>query len=169
MSRQQQRIEPDVAFTPYIPAFTAGHISARAPISCAWRPGALEGQHGCRHPRALRHRSIGEGHGAPGRIILTLAFQPNERLEQDRTYTVEFDAGRLIEVPKGLQTFKFQVTTYKQGLDVKVTDIRSLSTTDLKWQRLVVSVYTSDDAQMEYGRMLHHETGRPRIGDGMGA
>ncbi|MCB9179096.1 MAG: hypothetical protein H6590_06705, partial [Flavobacteriales bacterium] len=29
---QDAPITPDKAFTPYIPAFTAGHISARAPI-----------------------------------------------------------------------------------------------------------------------------------------
>ena len=28
----EQGTRPDAAFTPYIPAFTAGHISARAPI-----------------------------------------------------------------------------------------------------------------------------------------
>ncbi|MDQ3099805.1 MAG: hypothetical protein M3R08_00340, partial [Bacteroidota bacterium] len=29
---RNERIEPDPAFTPYIPAFTSGHISARSPI-----------------------------------------------------------------------------------------------------------------------------------------
>ena len=31
-SDRKDKIIPDSAFTPYIPAFTAGHISARSPI-----------------------------------------------------------------------------------------------------------------------------------------
>ncbi len=141
-----ERIEPDAAFTPYIPAFTAGHISARAPILVR----VAAGQRWKDSTEAAIQGLFDIDPSVKGTVHwqddLTLAFQPNERLEQDRTYTVAFDLGKLIEVPKGLQTFKFQVTTFKQGLDVKVTDMRSLSTTDLKWQRLVVNVYTSDDA-----------------------
>ena len=71
---------------------------------------------------------------------LTVGFRPAERLQQDQTYSVEFELGDLVHVPKNLSTFKFQVTTFRQGVDVRITDMQSLSATDLEWQRLIVSV-----------------------------
>ncbi len=139
-------IQPDAAFTPYIPAFTAGHISARSPILVH----IADGQRWRDTTKAAIQDLFDLDPGVKGTVQWeddrTLAFVPAERLEQDRTYTVSFKLGRLIEVPNGLEVFKFQVSTYKQDLDVKVSDMQSLSATDLTWQRLIVSVYTSDDA-----------------------
>lgn len=139
-------IQPDAAFTPYIPAFTAGHISARSPILIH----IADGQRWRDTTEAAIQDLFDLDPGVTGTVRWeddrTLAFVPAERLAQDRTYTVSFKLGRLIEVPNGLEVFKFQVSTYKQSLDVKVSDMQSLSATDLTWQRLIVSVYTSDDA-----------------------
>ncbi len=146
-SRGEKHITPDAAFIPYIPAFTAGHISARAPILVTiaeeprWRDTTS----------AAIQKVFSLSPSVKGSVQWlddrTLSFRPEERLEQDRTYTVEFHLGDLIEVPKGLERFRFQFTTFRQGLDVRVTDMQSLSTTDLHWQRLVVAVHTSDDAE----------------------
>lgn len=137
---------PDAAFAPYVPAFTAGHISARSPILIR----IAEGQRWRDSSAAAIQELFDLSPTVKGQVSwhdeLTLAFTPSERLEQDQTYEVAFKLGRLIEVPKGLELFRFQVATYKQGIDAKVTDMQSLSATDLTWQRLVASVYTSDDA-----------------------
>ncbi len=76
----------------------------------------------------------------------TLSFQPRERLKQATTYNVTFHLGKLMEVTHELRDFKFGITTYEQNIDLKVTDLQSLSPTDLTWQRVVVSIFTSDDA-----------------------
>jgi len=143
---QDAPIKPDAAFTPYIPAFTAGHISARSPILVRvaedqrWRDSSATA---IQKLFTLEPKVKGT---VRWHDDLTLAFTPAERLQQDRTYTVDFHLGKLIELPKGLETFRFQVTTFKQGIDAKVSDMQALSPTDLSWQRLIVSVYTSDDA-----------------------
>lgn len=137
---------PDAAFTPYIPAFTTGHISARAPIIIR----IAEGQQW----RDTSHAGIQDlfdlDPAVEGTVHWqdqqTLVFQPAERLDQERTYTVTFHLGELIELPAGLKDFRFQVTTVRQSLDVRVSDLRSLSSTDLTWQRLIVAVHTGDDA-----------------------
>ena len=143
---QDAKLAPDAAFTPYIPAFTAGHISARVPILVRiasdqqWRDSSTA---------AIQDLFDLKPH-VDGTVRwqdeLTLAFHPNERLEQEQTYTVSFALGELIQVPKGMDVFKFQVTTVRQGLDVRVSDMQSLSQTDLTYQRIVVSVSTADDA-----------------------
>jgi uncharacterized protein YfaS (alpha-2-macroglobulin family) len=144
--RTQDPIAPDAAFTPYIPAFTTGHISARSPILVR----VAEGQRWRDTSETAIQQLFRLEPSVKGSTYWhddhTLAFRPNERLEQDRTYLVRFALGKLIETPKGLEEFRFSVTTYRQGVDVRVTDMRSLSSTDLTWQRLTVAVYTSDDA-----------------------
>src|SRR5690606_8221383 len=76
----------------------------------------------------------------------TLVFQPLERLAQSTDYTVNFHLGRLTAVPEELERFRFTVGTYAQGIDLQVADLQSLSHADLTWQRLIVNVFTSDDA-----------------------
>ncbi|MBK9175740.1 MAG: hypothetical protein IPM46_05260, partial [Flavobacteriales bacterium] len=132
--------------TPYIPAFTAGHISARSPIIVRIASGQRWRDSLATAIQKLFDLSPSVKGTVQWRDELTLAFVPEARLEQDKTYQVKFHLGRLIEVPKGLETFRFEVTTFKQGIDVKVNEMQSLSATDLSWQRLIASVYTSDDA-----------------------
>ena len=141
-----KRIEPDSAFIPYIPAFTYGHISARAAILVRlaedrpWKDTSVAAIQDLfdLHPEVdgavewLDHN--------------TLAFRPTERLKSDQTYEVVFRLGDIMEVPKGMEEFRFQVSTIRQSLDVRITDMQALSSTDLTWQRVLASVYTSDDA-----------------------
>jgi uncharacterized protein YfaS (alpha-2-macroglobulin family) len=142
----EKRIEPDAAFSPYIPAFTAGHISARSPIMVR----VAEDQRWLDTTDNAIQALFDLEPSVKGRVIFqegnTFIFQPHERLEQDRTYTVTFHLGRAIDVKDELKEFKFQVSTYAQGIDANVTELRSISTTDVTWQRLHVAVYTSDDA-----------------------
>ena len=137
---------PDPAFTPYVQAFTAGHISARSSILVSlapdqrWRDtshAAIQGLFTLKPAVKGRVRRVDDH---------TLAFVPEERLAQDRSYGVEFALGRVIDVPKGLERFRFEVSTLRQSIDVRVSDMQPLSTAEPTWQRLVVAVYTGDDA-----------------------
>lgn len=143
---QESSFAPDAAFTPYIPAFTAGHISARSPILVR----IAEGQQWKDSSEAAIQGLFELSPNVEGVVRWhdqqTLAFQPTERLEQEKTYTASFDLGDLIAVPSGLETFKFQVTTVRQSIDARVSDMQSLSPTDLTYQRLIVAVQTGDDA-----------------------
>jgi uncharacterized protein YfaS (alpha-2-macroglobulin family) len=145
-SDRPARLSPDSAFIPYIPAFTAGHISARSPILIR----IAEGQTWKDSSHAALQKLFDLEPATEGTVTwqdhLTLAFTPTQRLRQDKTYTIRFALNELIKVPKGLEEFVFQVTTYRQGIDARVSDLQSLSTTDLTWQRAMVAVRTSDDA-----------------------
>lgn len=142
----KQPIRPDATFIPYIPAFTAGHISARAPIRVRIAEGlAMKDTSEAALQELFSLRPSAEGI-VTWQDAHTLAFQPRERLKQNTDYTITFDLGRLAEVPKEFQDFKFSVTTFEQGIDLRVNDLQSLSPIDLTWQRVVVGVFTSDDA-----------------------
>lgn len=138
--------EPDTAFIPYVSAFTAGYISARDPIVVR----LAEDQRWRDTTRVDIQDLILLEPAVAGTVswedASTLVFRPTERLEQDRTYTVKFKLGDLIEVPDGMDVFSFQVSTFRQQLDVQVSEMRPVSNTDLEWQRLVLTITTSDDA-----------------------
>jgi len=138
--------KPDAAFTPYIPAFTAGHVSARAPIIVRIASGQRWQDSSATALQELFDLSPSVKGKVQMHDELTVAFVPDERLQQDKTYQVKFRLGELIDVPKGLETFRFEVTTFKQGIDARVNEMQALSAMDLTWQRLVAGVYTSDDA-----------------------
>lgn len=143
---QEAPIVPDTAFTPYIAAFTAGHISATAPILVR----ITEGQQ-WRDSSASAIQELFEFDPKVNGTVRwkdqsTLAFEPSERLEQEQTYTITFHLGDLIQLPEGMSDFEWQVNTVRQSLDVRVSDLQSLSPTDLTWQRLIVAVHTGDIA-----------------------
>lgn len=156
-------VKPDAAFAPYIPAFTAGHISARSPILVR----IAEGQTWRDSSDAALQKLFDVAPGVKGTVSwydhLTLAFRPAERLQQDKAYEVTFHLGDLIELPAALKDFRFSVNTYPQDIDLRVSDLQSLSTTDLSWQRVLLAVYTSDDAtgQDLEGCVTATQDGRP--------
>ncbi|HEY0976761.1 MAG TPA: MG2 domain-containing protein, partial [Flavobacteriales bacterium] len=148
-SRKSGEIRPDPAFAPYIPAFTSGHIPARASILVR-----ISDDQAFKDTSAAALQKLFKlAPAVEGSVVWqderTLAFKPNTPLKQDRTYAVDFHLGQLIEVPEALQEFRFSVTTFRQGIDVRISDMQSLSPTDLTWQRVQLSVYTSDFADGE--------------------
>ena len=137
---------PGAAFIPYIPAFTSGHISARSTVRVRIAEGlalkdtshaAIQGLFSL-SPSVEGTVSWQEGH--------ILAFTPAKRLQQNTEYAVAFHLGKLAEVPDDVKEFKFSFTTFEQRIDLRVEDLVSLSPADLAWQRVVVGVFTSDDA-----------------------
>lgn len=157
------RQKPDAAFIPYIPAFSTGHLSARSAIRVQLADGL-----------ALKDTSMATLQGlftlepkAEGLVswtdARTLAFTPSSRLEQEQDYQVTFHLGRIAAVPAALQDFRFTVTTYPQHIDLRVSDIAPVSPGDLGWQRVVVDVFTSDDAtgQDLEGSVKATQDGRP--------
>ena len=139
-------VRPDAAFIPYIPAFTSGHVSARAPIRIRLAEGLALKDTSAAALQKLFNLSPGTEGMVSWQDAQTIAFTPKERLKQSTDYLVTFHLGRLAEVPEAVQDFKFSITTFEQGIELRVSDLQSLSPTDLTWQRVIVSVFTSDDA-----------------------
>ncbi|MBK7247612.1 MAG: hypothetical protein IPI05_08085 [Flavobacteriales bacterium] len=147
--REKLPIRPDAAFIPYVSAFTSGHISARAAIRVRIAEGVALKDTSDNALQKLFSLSPAADGVVSWQDAYTLAFQPRERLKQNTDYTVTFHLGRLAEVPKDLQDLKFTVSTFEQSIDLRVNDLQSLSPSDLTWQRVIVGVFTSDDATGE--------------------
>ncbi|MFZ1617975.1 MAG: MG2 domain-containing protein [Flavobacteriales bacterium] len=137
---------PGGEFVPYVTAFTAGHISARAKVLVRLHEGlALKDTSEAALQQLFQLDPRTEG-SVRWEDAHTLAFQPRERLLQATNYNVTFRLGKLADVPANLQELRFGFATYEQNIDLRISDLQSLDPTDLSWQRVVVSVFTSDDA-----------------------
>ena len=145
-NRNQAPLRPSDAFVPYVRAYTNGHISARAPIRIRLAEGLILKD----TAQAALQQLIELDPSAEGTVhwedAHTLAFQPAMRLEQGRQYTVTFHLARLVDVPEDLAEFTFAINTVEQGIAVQVSDLQPHAPNDLRWQRVMISVFTQDDA-----------------------
>ncbi len=144
--KRQSAMLPDSAYTPYIAAFTTGHVSATSTVLVR-----ISDEQRWRDTAATDLQQVFSlDPSVPGTVTWqdrqTLVFTPAERLRPNTLHTVRFKLGQLIEVPSGLEVFTFQFTTVAQGIDVRVSDLQPLSLSDLTWSQAIVQVYTSDDA-----------------------
>ncbi|MBL7962257.1 MAG: hypothetical protein JNM31_00300 [Flavobacteriales bacterium] len=137
---------PDPAFAPYITAFTSGRISAVSPIRVRLADDLRMRDTSRSVPAGLFKFDPPVDGTTTWEDERTLVFRPNERLGSNARYSVDFALGSVAQVPKGMERFQFQVEVIQQAIDVRISELRSLSTTDLTWQQLILAVYTSDDA-----------------------
>lgn len=172
-SKDTGPIVPDAAFTAYVEAFTTGHVPARTSVLVRLAADqVLRDSAGMDLSGIFRLDPSVEG--TVDRVdARTLRFTPHERLEQERTYSVTLDLQRVIDVPQDLRYFRFGFTTIRQGIKATIADLQRNSLDDPRWQRLVFSIRTSDDATgqalstcfnaSQNGRDLHlrweHDTG----------
>jgi uncharacterized protein YfaS (alpha-2-macroglobulin family) len=134
---------PPPSFSTYVEAFTAGNISARAPILIRLAEGvrwndtsALELQ-----------RILTLEPAVPGTVRWrdrrTLAFEPTDRLAPDKDHTVRLDLDALVDVPADHRELRYTVHTIRQGVRYAASDLIGGANGA---QQLVVSVRTLDDA-----------------------
>lgn len=137
---------PDPAFGQYVAAFTAGHISARAPIKVQLTAGI---QLNDTSQQALQQLFTLKP-STPGTVSWedahTLVFQPAERLAQHTDYQVTFHLQQIAEVPDAFKQLTFGITTLQQDLELELKDVFPASPDDLSRQRVMVTIYTHDDA-----------------------
>jgi hypothetical protein len=97
--KRSSSVRPDAAFTPYISAFTTGHVSATSPVLVRisddqqWRDTATIDLQDLFHLDPVVKGTV------TWYDRQTLQFQPSERLAQNTEYTVRFELGELIAVP----------------------------------------------------------------------
>lgn len=81
----------------------------------------------------------------------TLAFIPEQKLEQDTEYRITLKLSKIIKTPKNIEEFKFTIKTYKQDFTVNTQDLQSYSK---EWQFLNGVIQTSDYLDFETAKKL---------------
>lgn len=81
----------------------------------------------------------------------TIAFVPDDKLNQNSTYQISFKLGELKQVDKKLKEFNFTVKTIKQDFMVSVIDLQSYSK---DYQYINGVLNTSDNLDFETAKQL---------------
>ncbi|MBK8341064.1 MAG: hypothetical protein IPK99_14175 [Flavobacteriales bacterium] len=136
---------PDPAFAPYILAFTAGYVSARAPVLVRLAEGTALKDTGAVVLDGLFELDPSVEGSVRWQDARTLAFVPTGRLHAGTTYNVRFRLGQVMNVPDDLGTFRFGFHTYQQHIAAEAVDLRPVDAADPTWQQIEWAVSTADD------------------------
>ncbi len=117
-------IIPPSEFSPYIIAYTGGVISRNTPIQIEF----TQPQSGVElykkidsNPFKVNPKIKGDAHWINAN---TLEFIPSENLKSGEFYTVDFDLGQFVSVPKELSTFTFSFQVIEQLFSLSVDPIQ---------------------------------------------
>src|SRR5690606_24837182 len=137
--------ETDPAFGEFIFAYTSGVISANDPIMVQLAQpydGALKTDD------ALPDNVFAFEPPIAGKTIWldesTLKFIPNEKLPGNTIYLGKLNLSALMDVPKGMKTFKFQFQTIRQDMNVHIDGLDAYSSADLTRVMLKGKIHTAD-------------------------
>ncbi|MBE98530.1 MG2 domain-containing protein [Flavobacterium coralii] len=153
-SREDFESDPSL-YREYITSYTSGVISAKADIQV----GLTFMNKDWAVNKELDSDYFNISPAVDGKVLLLennmLTFRPDERLDENKEYRITLHLGKITDVPKELEEFRFIVKTLEQDFMVTSLDLQSHSR---DWQYLNAMVKTSDylDAQTA-GRLVSAE------------
>ncbi len=138
-------------FKEYISNFTGGLVSTRSDIRVVlafekkdWKPNQV-----------LDKNLFDISPSIDGKVVAlsnnTVAFIPEEKLDQDTEYQVTFKLSEVIKTTPGLENFKFTLKTIKQDFVIATQDVQSYSK---DYQYLNCVLKTADDLDFESAKKL---------------
>ncbi|MDN5284981.1 MAG: hypothetical protein JWR38_1255 [Mucilaginibacter sp.] len=141
--RKKTAIDP--AFSKYIESYTTGVISKESPIRIR-----LASQVQITHQQNEQvsddifdfSPSIkGKAYWIDAR---TIEFRPAGKLDPEKSYTADFDLGKLIEVPHKFDHFKFSFQVVKPDFNVSFSGLTTATSTSTDEMKLDGTVQTAD-------------------------
>lgn len=146
VSSKKEKIEKvDSRFSTYIYAYTTGEISVKSPIRIRFQEKLnIEAEEGIPIDMDLFDFSP----KVKGDLFLIddrmLEFRPTDILKSGEFYEVEFKLAEIMEVPKDLSVFKYQLKTIKQSFEVKIQNYAPYDNSDLIKNHLDGFITTAD-------------------------
>jgi hypothetical protein len=143
--KKKNKEKVDSRFSSYIYAYTTGEVSVKSNIRIRFQEKLnIETEEGVAIDRDLFKFSP----RVKGDIFLVddqmLEFRPAELLKSGELYEVEFRLYEIMDVPKDLSIFKYQLKTIKQSFDVKIGNYSPYSNNNLIYNQLKGFVNTAD-------------------------
>src|SRR5690554_3158453 len=142
-SPQDFQINPE--FQKHISSFTSGVISATAPIKIQLTE-AYSKKISPNLP--IKEDFITISPSVKGKTVwidqYTLQFIPEEKFKSGETYWVNFDLGKVSDVPKELKTFKFPFSIVKQAINFEIDGLKSYSNESMDYYQFLGTAMTAD-------------------------
>ncbi|WP_107038016.1 alpha-2-macroglobulin family protein [Brumimicrobium mesophilum] len=129
----------------HISSFTSGVISSAAPIKIQLTEQYVQK---ITPNQEIKESFISITPSIEGKTVwkdqYTLEFIPKERFKSGETYWVEFDLGKVADVPKELKTFKFPFSIVKQAINFEVAGLKSYSNESMDYYQFLGTAITAD-------------------------
>ncbi|MGX7667242.1 alpha-2-macroglobulin family protein [Flavobacterium pedocola] len=146
-------------FKDYISNFSGGMVSSYSDIRVVLAFDKKEWKANQELDRSLFNISP----NVDGKVVAlsnnTIAFIPEDKLDQDTEYQVTLKLNELINTKKGLEEFNFTIKTFKQDFKVETEDIQSYSP---DYQYLNGTLKTADKIDFETAKKLISATQRDK-------
>lgn len=138
-------------FKEYITSFTGGIVPARSDIRVVlsfsksdWKPN-----------QPLDNDLFSISPSVNGKVVAltgnTVAFIPDQKLEQNTEYQVTFHLSKLVKVPEKLNDFNFSLKTIRQDFIVTTNDVQSYGK---DYQYLNCTLKTADELDLKFAEKL---------------
>ncbi|PKR80124.1 hypothetical protein CW751_11510 [Brumimicrobium salinarum] len=137
------KINPD--FQKHISSFTSGVISSASPVQIQLsQPYPKE----IKPNQPIKEDFISISPEVKGKTVwkdqYTLEFIPEENFISGQDYWVEFELGKVSDVPNELKTFKFPFSIIKQAINFEVDGLKSYSNESMEWYQFLGTAITAD-------------------------
>ena len=143
---QRQKQGTDPAFSKYIESYTTGIVSKQSTIRIR-----LAGDVQTTHVQndALADNIFDFSPSIKGKAYWvdarTIEFRPEGKLDPDKSYTADFNLGKIIKVPDHFDDFKFGFQTIKPDFTVSFTGLQTATNTSIDKMKLGGIVQTADN------------------------
>ncbi|MFK7899773.1 MAG: MG2 domain-containing protein [Cyclobacteriaceae bacterium] len=148
-SSKKDKKEISNEFKTYISGFTSGELSRKSEIRIEFTANLAPDLIG----EPIVQKIFSFSPSVKGKTIWknesTIIFKPDELLDPNTKYEVDFNLNKVMDVPSHLKEFSFSFKTIKPSLRYEFQKIESISTKDFRWQRMEGVVYTSDIVDQE--------------------
>ncbi len=145
--KQLEPLKIDPAFAAHVISFTSGVVSNTTRIQVRLVqeiPNASPGKQLDFNPFSLSPGIKGVARWVDRQ---TIEFVPEQHLPAGEIYTVDFELGKFISVPKELQTLTFRFQVMSQSIRHEFEGISPCRIMDKRWQQVHNIIYTADYAE----------------------
>ncbi|NJM26193.1 MAG: hypothetical protein HC859_12605, partial [Bacteroidia bacterium] len=136
------------AFGEYISSYSAGVLSARSPVRVILTKDVVDstliGQESSVKLFSFSPSLRGKTVWLDRRSV---EFKPDEPMMAGQVYAVNFNVGRLIDVPTGFDSFEYTFQVMAQNYEVAIDNMKAYVKTDLKRQKVEGMFNTADYAE----------------------
>ncbi|NCD69783.1 alpha-2-macroglobulin family protein [Mucilaginibacter agri] len=146
--RHRHKTEVDRAFSKYIQSYTAGVISKESSIRIKLA-NEVQTIHAQNEP--LKDGTFDFSPSVKGKAYWvdaqTVEFRPEQKLDPDKNYEVDFNLGKVTKVPDDYEHFVFGFKTIKPDFTVDFDGLQTATSTSLDKMKLTGVVQTADNEE----------------------
>lgn len=163
--KKKNKINPiDAAFAKYIEAYTSGVVSKKNTIRIQLASSTTTAHN---VSDTIKENLFDFSPSVEGKAYWvdarTIEFKPNNDLKPDELYDIEFNLGKVVDVPSKYKTFKFNIQTIKPSFEVVENGLKALDKENMTLSGELTTADVEDSKQVENVLKAKHNLDKLKI------